>query len=236
MQVVLEYQGQIRLGSLPWEISERLAQLRSNWLEFIPKTSAIIVRQAQPAGCPALTGIACELISIIDSIPPELREAMPGGELALRDSSGPVLQLAVTRGEVRIKWPRKACVRGVPTSPENSLEVARLPATSVRGWARLVGSPSKTRELAAFVDRYGGLYPEEDMPSEGSQNMAYIRFRHVSADPKELIDGLLELAEPRESLQADLEAGRQTRGSFDPEFRIQIVDGRLELTKPVPQL
>ncbi len=231
MQGVLEYQGRVRLCSLPWEISEHLAQFRGNWLEFVPKANAITFREEQPLGCPPLTGVACELITLINSIPSEFREAMPGGELELSDSNGPVLRLVVTQGEVRIKWPRKTCYQSVPVSFESLLKKAEPRLMRITGWVRFAGSPAKGMELKALVDRFGGLYPEEDMPSECRQSMAYIRFREANLDPQELIVTLLELAEPRESLQANLEVGTGPHGPMEEEYKIQIVDGRAETIK-----
>ncbi len=235
MQGVLEYQGQIRFSSLPWEISERLAQFRGNWLEFVPKTNAIMFRQAQPEGCPALTGVACELITLIDSVPPEFREAMPGGELELRDSSGPALRLKVAQGEVRINWPRTSCFREAPDSSGSILEEAGTGERPVKGWARFAGAPGKSREIQALLDRFGGLYPEEEMPSECAQNMAYIRFRDVRVDPQELIARLADIADPPESLQAYLKIGTREAGAADEELVIQIVNGCVETYKPILQ-
>lgn len=235
MQGVLEYQGQIRFSSLPWEISERLAQFRGNWLEFVPKANAIIFKQAQPECCPALTGVACELITLIDSVPPEFREAMPGGELELRDSNGPVLRLKVAQGEVRINWPHMFCFRSVPDSRGRAVEEDGPRERLVKGWARFSGAPAKTRELQALVDRFGGLYPEEDMPSECDQNMAYIRFKDVRLDPQELIARLTDIAEPSESLQAYLKIGTPTPGAVGEEVIIQIVDGCVETDRLILQ-
>ena len=231
MQGVLECHGQIRFGSLPWEISEYLAQFRGNWLEFLPDANAIIFRRTQPAGCPALTGVPCELITLIDSIPPEYRDSMPGGELSLKDQRDRVLRLLVKQGEVRIKWPQESCFQTVPVSFESAIKDVDPSKVRVKGWARFAGSSTRRGELRAFVDRFGGLYPEDDMPSECEQNVVYVRFKDARVDPQELIAKLQDLADPLDSLQADLEIGSSGQGPVDQDLRIQIVDGRVETTR-----
>lgn len=233
MQGVLECQGQIRFGSLPWEICERLAQFHGNWLEFLPDANAIIFRRVQPIGCPALTGVPCELITLIDSLPAEYRESMPGGELSLKDQRNQSLRLLVGHGEVHIKWPQESCFQTVPGSLESALNDADPNRIRVRGWARFAGSCARGGKLQAFLDRFGGLYPEEDMPSECEQNMVYVRFKDARLDPQELVAELQALADPLDSLQADLEISPFGRGSVDQDLRIQIVDGRVETTKAV---
>jgi hypothetical protein len=235
MQGVLECQGQIRFGSLPWEISERLAQFHGNWLEFLPDANAIIFRRVQSIGCPALTGVPCELITLIDSLPPEYRESMPGGELSLKDQKNQILRLLVKQGEVHIKWPQESCFQTVPVSFESAIKEADPNRIRVRGWARFAGSSARGGELQAFVDRFGGLYPEEDMPSECEQNMVYVRFKDAHLEPQELVAKLQDLADPLDSLQADLEIGSFGQGSVDQDLRIQIVDGRVETTRPLLQ-
>lgn len=232
MHELKEYQGQIRLGSLPWEIAERLAQFRGNWLEFMPEANAISFRHVQPVGCPALTGIPCELITLIDSIPPEFRESMPGGELSLKDERNRKLRLQVKQGELRIKWQQEPCFRTVAVSVENAAGVGVSSRAKVNGWARFAGTSSRSGELRDFVERFGGLYPEEDMPSECEQNIVYVRFRNASVEPGELVSKLRELADPLESLQAELEFESPGEDSADGCFRIQIADGGTEVTRP----
>jgi len=233
MQGLSECQGEIRFGSLPWEISERLAQFRGNWLEFIPEANAIIFRRVQPVGCPALTGVPCELISLIDSLPAEFRDSLPGSELSLKDNTDRVLRLVVKHGEVRIKWPRESCFQNAPVSYESDIKRIDLTKARVKGWARFAGSSARSGELRAFVERFGGLYPEEDMPSECEQNVVYVRFKGSNIEPQVLIGQLQELADPLESLQADLEVGSPGQDSDDRDFRIQIVDGRIVTSRPI---
>ena len=95
MQGELQCKGMIRLGPVTWEVSERLSQVTGNWLEYAPEENAIVVRHAQPGGCPALAGVPCELIGLIDSIPPEQRDAIPGGVLYIKDGAGQVVRLLV---------------------------------------------------------------------------------------------------------------------------------------------
>ena len=229
MQSILECCGQIRLGSLPWEISERLAQFRGSWFEFIPETSALTFRQAEWNGCPAFTGIPCELIALIDSIPPECREAMPGGELSLRDEGNRILKLAVKQGEVHIRWHQQPGLHAAPVPYQSIVNAAGAEKKRIEGWARFAGSSARSGEIGAFVDQFGGLYPEEDMPSECEQNMAYVCLKSADLDLRNLIARLTELADPKESLQADLRV--VSPEIEDRGYRIRIVNGRIEASK-----
>jgi hypothetical protein len=232
MQFEIECEVKIRCGSLPWEVSERLAQLSGNWLEFSPEEGAIVVRHVQPVGCPAMSGVPCELISILDSIPSDHREKMPGGTLYVRDKNGQVLRLLVKGGELLIQWPHLDYAHSKPESAGTLLDSINPREARVCGWARFAGSPERAKELAAFVDRFEGLYPEGDMPSECEQNLVSVRFRDVNVGPRELVYKLETLADARESLEAELDVSSFAPGALDRSFRIRIERGRIHALRP----
>jgi len=228
MEGELECKGKVRVGKLPWEVGERLAQFSGNWLEYDPKENAIVVRHAQPGTCPALSGVPCELVTIIDSIPQTHRDSMPGGALFVKDRQGQVVRLFVEHGEVRIQWPHLDYARAVPAAMRNlNASTAR-----VRGWARFAGSSSKAVTLQEFVDRFEGLYPEGDMPSECRSDMVYVEFKDVNVGPEELISKLRDLAEPHESLNAELEVGSFMPGATEHDFRVCIRNGQVQVLRP----
>ena len=232
MQFEIECEGKIRCGSLPWEVSERLAQLSGNWLEFSPEEGAIVVRHVQPVGCPAMSGVPCELISILDSIPSDHREKMPGGTLYVRDKNGQVLRLLVKGGELLIQWPHLNYAHSKPEAADTVLDSINPREARVCGWARFAGSPERAKELVAFVDRFEGLYPEGDMPSECEQNLVSVRFRDVNVGPRELVYKLETLADIRESLEAELDVSSFAPGAMDRSFRIRIERGRIHALRP----
>lgn len=232
MQLETECEGKIRCGSLPWEVSERLAQLSGNWLEFSPEEEAIVVRHVQPVGCPAMSGVPCELISILDTIPSDHREKLPGGTLYVRDKKGQVLRLLVKGGELLIQWPHLDYEHSKPEAPDTVMDSINPHEARICGWARFAGSPERANELAAFVDRFEGLYPEGDMPSECEQNLVSVRFRDVNVGPRELVYKLETLAETRESLEAELDVSSFAPGALDRNFRIKIEKGRIHALRP----
>jgi hypothetical protein len=232
MQGELECEGRVRFGNLPWDISERLAQFSGNWLEYAPEENAIIVRHVQPVGCPAVSAVPCELISIMDSIPLELRDSMPGGTLYVKDRSGQLLRLLVTRGEVRIQWPHLDYSRSNSTDLETALASLNPREARIKGWARFAGSPERATELQAFVDQFEGLYPEGDMPSECEQDLVYLQFKDVNVGPRELIGKLVQMAHPPQSLQGELDVSSFAPGSLDRCFRVRIADGSVEVVRP----
>src|SRR3972149_577562 len=105
MQDDLECIGKIRLGALPPQISDRLALFNGNWLVFSPEDHAVVVRHVQPVGCPALSGIPCELLTLLEEVPVSLRDAAPGGELfVMGGNHDQLVRLSLVQGEVRIQW------------------------------------------------------------------------------------------------------------------------------------
>jgi hypothetical protein len=227
MQREVECEGEVRFGPLPWDLAERLAEFAGNWLVFAPKTNALMVRASQPVGCPAITAVPCELITILDSVPPEHRQAMPGGEFRLRSRDG-VMRLAVEGGNLHLQWPRESRSQTVPVPAELILAGPHEGETRVRGWARFAGSAVGGHDLQAFIERFDALYPEEDMPSECEQNMVFVRFRDICCDPGDLVANLEHLADPRETLAAELEIRSSVSRPEGREFRLIINSGQVK--------
>lgn len=232
MQGELVCEGKIRFGPLPWETSERLAQFSGNWLQYAPEENALVVRKPLPSSCPAFTAVPCELISLIYSIPAELRDSMPGGCLYIKDGRGDVVRIVVERGDVRVQWPREDYARPVSIPVDAALKGLDPKAARVKGWARFAGACERAGDLQKFVERFGGLYPEGDLPSECEQNLVYVRFKDVNIGPKELIAKLQELAESQESLQAELDVSSFAPDSAQGSFRLRIRDGQVSAMRP----
>ncbi len=227
MQGDLQCDGQIRFGPIPWETSEKLAQFAGNWLQYAPGENAVVVRQPQPIGCPAFTAVPCELLSLMYSIPPDLREFMPGGCLHIRDRRGEVLRIVVERGELRVQWPNTDNTQAVIVPVEAALKELNPKTARVTGWARFAGACEKAGELRTFVEQFEGLYPEGDLPSECEQNLVYVKFKSVNVGPGELIAKLQQLSESQESLQADLNVTSFAADSPSAGVRINIRDGQV---------
>jgi hypothetical protein len=228
----LTCEGLIRFGPLPWDTTEQLAQFPGNWLRYSPGENAIVVKSPQPALCPAFTAVACELITMMNSIPQEQRSVMPGGSLSIRSGDGEMLRILVENGEVRLQWPRKDYSRPVSVSSETALGSLDPKNTSVSGWARFAGTCDRAAELEEFVNDFGGLYPEGELPSECQQNLVFVRFKGARIDVLELLEKLRQLSETAESLQAELDVHPAGDESSQRAFRIQIQDGELSTVRP----
>jgi len=227
-----ECEGTIKFGPLPWELSERLAQFTGNWLEYAADQNALVVRKAEPIGCPAISGVPCEIINMIDSLPPEHRNAMPGGVFYVKDSGGQSMRVVVEKGEVRIQWPYQDFSRLVPVPPESILGSMDAGEARIKGWVRFAGSQSRAAEIQSLIGRFEGLFPEGDLPSEGAQSIAYVKFRNASIAPGELVEQLKGLADPPESLQAELEVKSYRPRPAGRDFRICIRNGKVETLRP----
>jgi len=232
MQGPMECDGKIEFGPLPWEVSERLAAYRCTWLEFVPGENALIVRRQLPAGCPAVTGVPCEVITLMDVMPADLRAKVPGGSIRIRDCDGRLMRLVVEAGEVRIQWPGADYSKAAGIPLEELLGVEGSGTLRVSGWARFAGSRSRSSEIEAFVGRFGGIFPEGDLPSEGRQAIANVRLRDVDMNPRELVDLLRAFADPAESLAAELDFRSAVRDAAEHRFRIVARDGRIEALRP----
>jgi hypothetical protein len=228
----LSCEGLIRFGPLPWDTTEQLAQFPGNWLRYAPGENAIIAKSPQPALCPAFTAVACELISMMNSIPEEQRASMPGGSLYIRGNEGDVLRILVERGEVRLQWPHRNYAQPVSVTPDSVLQSLDPGKTTVRGWARFAGSCERASELEEFVNRFGGLYPEGELPSECQQNLVFVRFKDVRIGIPELLDKLRQLSETQDSLQAELDVWPTGEESARRVFRILIRDGEISTLRP----
>ena len=226
----LECEGSVRLGPLPWDVSERLAAFSGNWLEFSAADNTIKVRKSVPIGCPATTAVSCELITMLECLPAEAREAIPGGEIFVRGPGGRIMRFAVQDGEIHIQWPSEDYSKPISVPPEMVLNTLGASQARINGWARFAGS--RTSDIRRFTERFGGLYPEGDMPSECVQNVAYVPFKNVSVDPEELISRLRQLAEPPESLQAEIDVTSSAPKSEDRDFRILVRNGEVTALRP----
>ena len=233
MQGELECEGLIRFGSLPWEISERLTNLNGTWLRYSPEDNALVVNHELPAGCPAMTGVCCELISFIYTLPEEVRRAMPGGTLHVRGRSGPILRLTVENGDVRVQWPQSDYSGATDVELADFMKESETRQAKIRGWARFVGDSARNAEIQALIDRFSGVFPEGDLPSECPQNVAFVEFRDAAGDPEELLNTLASLAEPG-SLDAELNVRRYTPDLGERQIRVLVEGGRTRSLRPTP--
>jgi len=141
------------------------------------------------------------------------------------------VRLAVERGEVRIQWPHLDYSRAMSVMPASALQTLSPSAARIKGWARFAGSHANAARLRDFADRFEGLYPEADLPSECPSDMVYVEFKDVNVGPEDLIARLRELAEPLESLNAELEVGSSLEGATE-ELRVCIRDGAVQVLRP----
>lgn len=228
----VDCEGKVRLGSLPRDVGQRLCCLDGDWLEFAPEESAVVVRHVQPGGCPALAAVPCELISLIDAIPPEQRENIPGGTLYVKDRSGQILRVLVERGEVRIQWPREDYSHPTPVSPEAAMRAVNPREARLNGWLRFGGTEASLLRLRDFADRFEGLYPEGDLLACREGGIVVVKLVNVNVGPEELLAELRALADPADSLQAEIDVSSFAAGSMDRDFRLLIGAGQVRALLP----
>jgi hypothetical protein len=230
MQDDLECTGKIRLGTLPQRVIDRLAQFDGNWLEFTPEENTLVVRHVQPIGCPAVSGIPCELVSLLELVPILERDAAPGGDLFIMGSNhDQLIRITVQQGEIRIQWAHPNYSRAIQTTLDQAMADFNPQSARINGWASFASAPSASGELQAFIDRFEGLYPEGDVRLEFEEGKLNMRLSTVNIGPQELIIKLQDLAHPVASLEAELDVSSFAPTSPDHLFRILIRQGQTEV-------
>ena len=224
--------GRIEIGPLPESVFGKLMRLRGNWLEYIPEENAIVVRHVEPSACPAISAVPCELIALMDCIPSAHRVAIPGGEFRVKDADGRILRLVVERGDIRVQWPSPDYSRAVAVPTATLMEGLNPRAARIRGRARFRGVADSAARLQAFVDAFEGLYPEGHLQICTAGGGMEVEFHDVNVGPCELLARLQELADPLESLEAELDIGSFDHSSPDACFRILVRDGRTQALRP----
>jgi len=225
-------EGRVVLGSLLPGTAERLAGFSGEWLEFSPEERALLVRHVQPGGAPALSAVPAELITLLDALSAAEREAIPGGELLVRDRSGVVLRLLVERGNLRVEWPREDWSRTSPVTLGAALRSADPFSARVSGSVRFTAALGAEERLVEFVGRYEGLYPEGDLRVERQGPLVRVELRDVNVGPEELLATLRELAQPPDSLAGSLEVSSFVPHSLDRDFRLELEAGEARAVRP----
>ena len=224
--------GRIEIGPVPEAVLGGLMRFQGNWFEYVPEENATVVRHVQPSACPAISAVPCELIALMDCIPSAHRAAMPGGEFRVKDADGRTLRLVVERGDIRVQWPNPDYSRAVAVPAATLMEGLNPQAARVCGRARFRGAADSAARLQAFVDAFEGLYPEGNLQVCTGSGGTEVAFQDVNVGPCELLARLQELADPPESLEAELDVGSFGQSPLEAGFRILVCQGRAQALRP----
>lgn len=230
--VELDCAGEVRLGALSPETSARLASVGGEWLEYDPAERSLVVCHVQPGGSPTLSALPAELIAFLDSLTPEERDAVPGGNLLVRDRSGVVLRLVVEGPEIHVQWPREDWSKVEPVDLDSILATTDPFSSRISGRVRFTAPPGAGGELEELVASFEGLYPEGDLSVERDGDTMRVRFQNVNVDPEPLLARLRRLADPPESLEGELEVGSFLEHAMDRDFRVTLRKGEAEAARP----
>lgn len=230
--VELDCTGEISLGPLSPATFERLSGLGGEWLELAPEEEKLVSCHVQPGGKPTLSALPAELIAFLDALTPEERDAMPGGTLMVRDRAGSVVRMVVGQGEIHVQWPREDWSQAEPVDLEATLAAVEAVSAKVSGRASFGAQPGAVDRLVEFVGRFEGLYPEGDLSVEPDGEALRAELQDVNVGPAELLATLRRLAEPPESLEADLEVGSFVAHAEDKDFRLIVRRGVARAERP----
>jgi hypothetical protein len=193
-------QGRVRVGSVPGDVTARLAALPGEWLEFDAPAGAIVVRHVQPTTAPTLPTIAAELVRMLAEIPVALHGQIEGGDLHghTEDSPHLVRMRVQPGGGVRIDWAHP----DFAASRKRAYDAHVIPIEGV--YCRLNGAltfgatdaAGAARDLQRVADTYEGLYPEGDFRAKPAKRAGTVdvELREVNLDPRLLVDRLVALA------------------------------------------
>jgi len=228
-----ECSGEIAVGELGPATRERLAQLGGEWLEYDPRAAGrVVVRHVQPGGAPAVQAVPAELIAILETLAPDERERVRGGTLVVRDRTGVALRLAVDAGEIRIQWPREDWTHAVEVPVAQALAAVEPAAARVSGALRFSAPPGARAELAEFVERFEGLYPDGDLRLDRDGSEVRVELRGINVGPGELLAKVRQLAQPPQSLAGALEIGSYVPNAVERDFRLTIAAGEARAERP----
>lgn len=230
--VELDCTGEVLLGTLSPPTLERLAGLGGEWLELAPEEAKLVSCHVQPGGSPTLSALPAELIAFLDALTPEERDTMPGGTLMVRDRAGSVVRLLVAHGEIHVQWPREDWSQAEPVDLDAMLAETDSVSARVSGTVRLSAAPGAEDRLVEFVGRFEGLYPEGDLSVEREGDTLRAKLHDVNVGPEQLLGTLRRLADPPESLEADLEVGSFVAHAQDRDFRLTVRRGVARAVRP----
>lgn len=227
-----ECAGKVELGPLSAETVAHLMSLSGEWLEYSPEEQAIVVRHVQPDGTPAVAAVPAELIAIVDTLLPAERDALPGGQIAMRGDGGVSLRLVVSRGDIHIQWPREDWTNVEVVEADAVLRTVDPFHARVSGQIRFGGAAGADVQLAKRVDAFEGLYPADDLEVSMEDGLVRASLRGVNVGPAHLLAWLRELSSPPESLEADLDIGAFGHHAHGSEFRLVVRRGVATAVKP----
>lgn len=227
-----ECAGKVRLGAVSSATEQALARLGGEWLEYSLDEGAVVVCHVQPDGPPALSTVPAELIAILDVLDPAERQAIPGGAMMLSDRNGILLRLVVEGGEIRIQWPREDWSKAIPIDVDAALSSADPFSARISGTARLSAPDGAETRLATWVDGFEGLYPAGELEVTRDGPVARVELRAVNVGPAQLLEWLHHLAQPAESLEAELDIGSFVPHAGDRDFRLTVHGGVVRAVRP----
>jgi hypothetical protein len=233
--------GQVELGPIPREVSERLARIPGEWLEFDPPSGAVLVRHVQPTTAPHLPAIASELVRILSEIPGELHDQIPGGDFFVHteDEHGQLVRLRVEPGgAIHIHWAHPDFRTSLKRPYMGGSELAIEPAIQrLTGAVTLKAADPEeaARALQELADTFEGLYPEGDCLARtgGEPGTVELTMVDVNLDAALLVDLLQQVALPR-SLSGRFEVS--SFGTALPEQRLRFLFERGKLWVQHPLL
>jgi hypothetical protein len=193
--------GEVALGNLPDEVRKDLAELPGEWLEYDPERSVVVKRHAQPSSGPDLPVITGELVQILAVVPPDLHQAIPGGDFFVHTSdTKQFVRLHVQPGGVlELQWAHpdfasasRSPYKGRSDTPLDPYYHRLNGTVTFRG--RDKDAAARVLELA---DTWEGLYPEGDCKVVEEGDLTRLELIDLNLDAHLLVDRLLEVAETK---------------------------------------
>jgi hypothetical protein len=218
--------GQVKLGELPADVERRLESLPGEWLEYDPRSRAIVISHVQPSTGPILPTVTVELVRILSEIPYDVQVCIEGGDFFVHTEE-PSTQLVRVRvetgGAVNIQWAHPDYGGAAKERWTDDTEIA------TPEWEhRLNGSVSfhaddpaaAAADMQDLADTFEGLFAEGDFSAFEEGERVTIRMNEVNLDARLLVNRLCELARPG-SLEGHFDVG--SFADFVPENLVRVL-------------
>lgn len=194
--------GRVILGQLPQDVQRRLAVLPGEWLEYDPRSGAIVIGHVQPSTAPILPTVTVELVRILSEIPHDLQSRIQGGDFFVHTEE-PATQLVRIRvepgGALHVQWAHPDYA-GAAREPWSEAVSIATPEWEHRLNGKVTfeadDAAAVAETLQSLADTYEGLYPEGDFRASADGQAVTVEMSDVNLDGRLLAVRLLEMARP----------------------------------------
>ena len=235
MRTHLGCTGSVELGCLAEDTQKRLERIPATWLEYVPETSALVVRHVRPDDAPPLRELAGELVDFLQAVSEPEREQVPGGALYYQDeATGQYVRLLVSEGcQLTLAW---ACPDYSDARWERfqnqRLALVFEPYQRLNGSASFEGGERAADSLRRVLEETTGDYSDGDFNISASGPRIELSLRHVNADAISIVNALRYLA-TNDTLLGEIDVSSFRTGDLEDYCRFSFRGDEIWFARPI---